>query len=289
MKKTGLLTMVLAFLAAFGAHAQDTIMTGYRSFFGSESTEWYDVRWHFDHMMETHRLVVGEDTVVDGLVYKMLYEYVLNSLDTNDLTGWVDDWRHLIVREDTMTGRLWWKEDYSVDKLIVDMSLSVGDTFEDMGVVMSIHYDSLGRKIIEFPYDAYFTEGVPFRTWMFDSNNDYIVCAFQNGEKVYTNTRLDDRFDLERCKGRIPSNIGVENAEEDKITRVYPNPFHEQLFVEMDCPSRVMLFDVFGNKIEEKQAEDGIVIFYINNNVSGIFNIVVVNHMGKHIYKLIKR
>ena len=110
MKKTVLTMMLLA--VAIVVRAQDTAATGYRSFFGSESTEWYWIKPFVDGGSQAWRFVMDEDTVIGGVNYRLIRGYLLSPVDTTDMTGMpFDDYDGALVREDTVAGRLWYRDD----------------------------------------------------------------------------------------------------------------------------------------------------------------------------------
>ena len=67
-----IMAIALAITAMAGVRAQDTVQTGYRSFFGSESTEWHVDEKDYDVWGLNYRYIIGADTVISGLNYRTL-------------------------------------------------------------------------------------------------------------------------------------------------------------------------------------------------------------------------
>ena len=278
----GALLLSAGCLKAQDPPPQDTTTRGYRSFFGSESTVWYDAVEVMDVGYVTHRLVVGDDTVLGETTYKKLHDYVINTYDSTDVTGGLDedDYRHIIVREDTSFGRLWWRQDGMDEVLLVDMSLNIGDTFGEYGVIRTVYYDSIGRKCIELYNGVCLVEGAPFTTGMFHYP-DVIACVFQDGVKTYTGARIrTNEFDLDRCRGRVPSNNGITLADEKMM--IYPNPCRDQLKIEVDKVKWIQLYDMYGYLVMCKRLNVGINEIEIRGIATGIYILRFV--MNEKIY-----
>ncbi len=126
MKKTALIAM--AFIWTIVAQGQNTDTTGYQSFFGQESTEWWGMIGYPDYY-EYRVIRTTYDTMIDGVQYK--------KAENNIIFNYEEYAEHLdfpiFLREDTGNGRLWCRafdegEGMSEEVLIVDMSLSLEDT-----------------------------------------------------------------------------------------------------------------------------------------------------------------
>ena len=106
----GALLLSAGCLTAQDSPTQDTATHGYRSFFGSESTEWYYGEPLLTGGVFSYRVVIDGDTTINGLNYKRVHKYRLYEQDTNDIVGFeVDEDILILAREDTTTGKLWYK------------------------------------------------------------------------------------------------------------------------------------------------------------------------------------
>jgi len=101
-------------------------------------------------------------------------------------------------REDLNTGQLWYENLYNAERLLMDMSLSVGDTFEvymnEWSTVEDVYYRD-GRKIIQFDWystmwkeNLLFIEGVGRNIgFLYGDYLFYTSCKYDNDQLVYVN------------------------------------------------------------------------------------------------------
>jgi hypothetical protein len=102
------------------------------------------------------------------------------------------------VREDTISGKLWYVLTYpeTEEKLMMDLTLDVGDTFDftgRSGTVDSVYFLDDGRKIIIFDLlvlgeNVRFIEGVGPNTGVIPHFAYYVTCKYDNDELVYMNS-----------------------------------------------------------------------------------------------------
>ena len=191
----------------------------YQSFFGNDSTR---INIYDSHVIDAAWTYVtsiyNSDTVnINGILY---YKTTGNPYDP---------YTDIYYREDIETGRLYqyverndiYVGDLTVEVLICDMSLNVGDTFHFpheldydtnyynhdwepiIGTVTDVRYEN-GKKIIEFD-DAWFdinalsltfTEGV-FPVIVPDYNlgtYNELLCQFKDGEQTYHNSGYEECY-----------------------------------------------------------------------------------------------
>ena len=280
MKKI-LMTITLAFAMAAGVLAQDTTMTGYRSFFGSESTEWICGVDLYDLGPIDMKYSISGDTVIDGTKYKIVRMELNRGL----------------AREDTSLGRLWVKwHPQDEDELVVDLSLSVGDSF-DIGyrgwyVVDSVYVDSEGRKTIHLTHDIYedyyMKEGVGAEMlwsqfFMEGEIDAFLICAYHDDTLLYTTT-LEHNGDIIYDSCKVKRRIGIEEPSLN-IVNVYPNPFLEYLIIEAFGFKHITICDMKGFSLvetDDKRVD-------LRDLPSGLY-IVAINFENKVLYKkVIKR
>ncbi|MDD4374374.1 MAG: hypothetical protein PHG67_10690 [Bacteroidales bacterium] len=165
------------------------------------------------------------------------------------------------LREDPNTGKLWYKNTYNNERLLVDMSLTVGDTFEvftnEWSTVEDVYYLD-GRKIIQF--DLYsnlwkenllFIEGVGrnIGLWYGDYLN-YTSCKYDNDQLVYVNqnTSLFIGCFLD------PTNVDESIAKTDEFSIVQLSGSKQLKIsgvIAYNQPVRLRISDILGNNSSE--------------------------------------
>lgn len=296
MKKTMMMAVTLAITVMAGVRAQDTITTGYRSFFGSESTEWYVGREKVDYLNRENVVFrVSGDTNVNGTGYKKInmgYRWSGDSPIVGDeFVG--------ICREDTMTGRLWlWDKYYSWEEmLIADMSLEMGDDNVD-----TVYYDSLGRKVIVmslpyYPEKYRVIEGVGpeyVDDDIISGGVFYLVCAYHNGVRLpFESQALDwmysgnpSRLDYDKCW--IVPVTGVAMVDSENVV-VYPNPCVATVSMELPEEAQVTVFDALGHVQRSKRYDAGMVTVDMSALPVGIYFISTAYTDRTHWGKIIKQ
>nr|MCR5588760.1 hypothetical protein [Bacteroidales bacterium] len=263
MKKI-LMTITLAFAMAAGVLAQDTTARGYRSFFGSESTEWHVAEEVLDVGTFDYKYSIGDDTVISGLKYRKLEaRWVIctpsNTYEEQDIDYSLSGF----VREDTTEGKLWVRNagTGNEDCLAVDMSLSVGDTFwySDYWLeVENVYTDYLGRKVVDLG-DYYgrvlFIEGVGATMWHCLGASLYSLysmtyCIFHDDTLTYRNGDVlmqygDIFFDTVHCWGGYRT-WGIDVPKE-KGGAVYPNPCVSSISMELLEGAQLTVYDAWGH------------------------------------------
>lgn len=279
MKKT--LTIIASALCLSLAQAQH----GYRSFFGQESTEWYIAAYECGPSTSDDYLVtIGADTTIGGLAYKQAYAAYRHKHDSG-----VDESQPIgHFREDTLTGRLWFREaSQELETLLADLSMEVGGNYEWGYTVDSVYTDTAGRKVIRLKERnnvMYFIEGLGRVGGFFHSEflhvglEQQMVCIYHDGAKVY-NIGDTTMYDEVTCKGVIFE--GIEPADFAEGTIVYPNPFREYLKVEPAGWCELSIFDTTGilrhqapfpadGTVDVSQLEKGMYMLLLKNGKSVI-------------------
>ncbi len=143
------------------------------------------------------------------------------------------------IWEDTISGKLWYFL-YEEERLIMDLSLDVGDTFEFWegytGTVDSVYFLDDGRKVVSidlptgFEENIRFIEGVgPNASLMWSGlSNTYLTCKYDNDELVFVTS--NSMFD-----GCLPLDTGLDpELRNGSKIRLYPNPASDVLHVDID-------------------------------------------------------
>jgi len=86
----------------------------------------------------------------------------------------------------------------------------------------------------------------------------------------------------------VTSTTGMHNTLASNA-KVYPNPFRDNLTVECDESSQVMLFDLFGRKIKEQQASTNIAQISADGLTAGYYILKIVNNSGTETIKVLKQ
>lgn len=169
------------------------------------------------------------------------------------------------IREDAINGKIWYCDIFnSSEKLIMDMALEIGDTFEIIpGIgseVDSVFYNE-GRKTIRFNLQTIwdepvmFIEGVGPNIGVFypadDFDRHYAACKYDMDNLVYVNNNNN----FNDC---VPNPVGIIDKPKTNNPRIYPIPTASLLLVEMpsnsqtktvikiaDISGKVLLSEVF--------------------------------------------
>jgi len=249
----------------------------YEPVISTDSTSW-DIAWKelFGNVMGNLYSVGNQDTLYHELYFQYFgpnAEYVGK------------------FREDVDAGKIWFTPpDYTDEYLIMDLSLTIGDTF-DLPVynntipikVVNIYYIDQ-RKCIEFDYQTEwdeplrFIEGVGRNIAMCSfwfGEFTYAACKYNAGELAYVNSNPN----FIGCE-LDPAGISIIHSNH---VRVYPNPAGERLFVAcdgLDCHEMTILIfnvngmEVYRNRVNANETIDItpfnkglylIQIFYNNN------------------------
>lgn len=265
-------TLFLFFLATFCAtssiHCQDSF--GFESFFGRESTVWNGMYcWH-EHC-DGEMLSLTQDTIINGIQYKKIEAY-FSHWDNGEYFEFRDEERDFFLREDSVTGKLWCRYPYTFlaenpewikeESLIVDMRLSIGDTFEvscitdpcRTDIYIAVDTATIDRRhIIKLRNEhdeIVFIEGVGC-TNLFDYcmhngvTGTSMRCCHKDGELVYHNSNLGGG---EKCAVSV---AGIGNPEKRQQISVYPNPCTDKVWISGEDIVSVTLLDVRGNVLKK--------------------------------------
>ena len=154
--------------------------------------------------------------------------------------------------------------------LIMDLSLSVGDTFATKGtyeedvimVVDSVYYDN-NKKHIQFDRDLWtipsqvppvkccFIEGVG-PNWGFsiaEENAPLLICKHEDDELYYC---YPDTTFFKDCNFREPCFGDAVFTYDPKCINVFPNPTSDKIVIESDFDiSHIVVFDMFGKVLQK--------------------------------------
>ena len=229
---------------SFGVKAQ------YQSFFGDSSTYWTSVGSGLQRVNEwTDSIVYRKDTVFEGLSYKIVSYW----------RGYPDNFYNsdFLLREDTTNGKLWRRYfSDSLDELMADISLNVGDQFlmpisQLSAIVDSVYYLN-SRKHVRLnsgfqSIPVEFIEGVgPSCSFFWKS---VMLCQYKDNLPNYV---------LNAPK--YPSVCNVYQLNVDELTSkegitIYPNPASGFVKIKTNTlkqVSRISINDVLGRLVATK-------------------------------------
>jgi len=197
------------------------------------------------------------------------------------------------VYEDTITGKIWYRyHDSGEEKLIMDMSLSVGDTFQIApgvwNTVDSVFYQG-GRKIIRFDLQTkwdepvLFIEGVGPNISLFypivDYDGNYAACKYDLDNLVYVNNNPN----FINCE---PKPVGISDEPEFARIRIYPNPASSELNVELPGNSqtnvKLILSDFTGRILKQRQFSGSKQTISLTDLKSGIYFVSITTRQQYH-------
>lgn len=166
------------------------------------------------------------------------------------------------VREDTNSGKVWYIDQYgNPEKIIMDMDLSIGDTFRilptQISTVDSVYYQD-GRKNIRFDLQTTmwdeavrFIEGVgPNVSLAYAYAQDwfFVSCKYDASDLVY----ITDNQNFIGCN---PDLSALEEKLNNEKFEIFPNPAYDYINFEINFPLNEYLdfelFDCYGRRVKE--------------------------------------
>lgn len=191
-------------------------------------------------------------------------------------------------REDTTTGQLWHKNQSNDERLIVDMSLEVGESFEIFpgvwSTVESVAYRD-NRKIIQFEWysliwkeNLLFIEGVGRNIGLLHDELDYVACKYDYDELVYVNQNTN-LFD-----GCVLDPVKVNENSTDKTVISISSSYTRQVIVRssnlLSSKTTFTVFNLLGNKVYEYMLSDDTEFINLDFLNSGIYLFMISDEDG---------
>jgi hypothetical protein len=186
-------------------------------------------------------------------------------------------------REDTTTGQLWHKNQSNNERLIVDMSLEIGESFEIFpgiwSTVESVSYQD-NRKIIQFEWysgiwkeNLLFIEGVGRNIGLFYDELDYAACKYDYDELVYVNQNTS-LFD-----GCVLDPVKVDENSTDKTVISISSSSTRQILVRganlLSSKTTFTVFNLLGNKVCEYMLSNDPEFINLDFLNSGIYLFII--------------
>jgi len=242
----------------------------YNTIFGQDTTEWAVPFCQLGQGLIVDRIAI-EDTMIYGQNYKKVGTIEHNSIDYKmmGLLGVTNGF----LREDTISGKVWFLGTINnntvldtVEYLISDMSLSLGDSFvihlnygDSITVVDSVYYEA-GAKYIQLNFrpteigpnfkKVTFVEGVGtnygFAYMHFNTAHNLCPCL-SNYEKDGSTVYFDHS-----CS--VVNNISKVEHNNFLNVNVFPHPISGRSILKFENSTQaevlLVLYDVTGNVIE---------------------------------------
>lgn len=249
-----------------------SLQAQYQSFFGTERTSWNhhtELVGPGSAIFYTDSIVLNHDTLIAGIEYRALGRYYGAPSNSLYYTG------H--VREDTVTGRLWYLELPDTQEiLIVDMSLQIGDSFyyhpyaDNSSGNPWIYADSVyylqGRKHIRFdiaPFTYQIISQNPLEKLLFiegvgstvginlgiKTYGNYLLCQKKNDTLFYANNLFQGLCNLTQINSINPI------ADTPPRLLMYPNPAKDYInvLISGNCTYDIYFINTFGQILHQQQ------------------------------------
>lgn len=266
MKRLLLISLLsVLLLSSHSSNAQP-----YQSIFGDSVSAW--TCQYGGLAIGSMNIVTYTDTIVKGEHSKiLLWEFNVFPTSKTKKLG--------LLREDTTTGSVWYRslppytnpDKDTVDQLIMDMTLKVGDTFftervnglglDTLSIVDSVYIDANNRKHIRFnnniglTFRFEFIEGVGTTLGMAyrDSNiiNNYgaenlgLICAFHDRIDIYSTA-----YKAQLNNKCIPD-VSVGQLNKQAALTIHPNPSTGSVTIELPTrqQTNVSIADISGRTV----------------------------------------
>lgn len=284
MKNILLLCLVISAYIIYPKNAS----AQYKSVFGKNSTSWSLIVGSCVDNFWSDSFSYTKDTLIHDTVYKII----------NANRNW-----NILLREDTVSGKLWMFEEFTYKReiLVMDMSLQKGDTFpffsSSAGETYFIPVDSVyyknGLKIILLDFwmtCAYkeklrFIEGTgPSAGFMNEGDEyeviqGYMMCHFKDGKRVFSSRKFK-----ERCY--VNTLIGIDHEyNSSTLLKLYPNPTNGTGIItfqnEKNTCTNLEIYDLKGKKIFGNSTKNTYITFNINAFENGVYIYKLMNDKGE--------
>lgn len=195
-----------------------------------QSTSWNAASGACDFIITDSTIIIG-DTLYNGNTYFTLYNF---GYSENDSLGF--------LREDTVSGKLWYRHSLNnpPEFLIMDLSLQKNDIFTLCGfndsidiIVDTTYYDNEGRKHVDFGFGILdicgsvsqfeFIEGIGPTPGLFYQGDFYepycnsaLLCCTKDGQQIFSNLIFNNVCMI--------NETGIRETPLNNNSTIYPNP-----------------------------------------------------------------
>lgn len=289
MKKSVILSFFLLIFFAFKANSQD-----FETICQVGSTSWNYISYGACDYFNSDSITILKDSLYNEQTYYVLFNH---DFDINDTVGY--------LREDTILGKLWFREDLHMcqEFLIMDLSLNKNDSFTLYSyfssfemIVDTVFYDIESRKhvgfgdrnmqLCAFTPDFEFIEGVGCTACHFYQGistgeilNTALLCCHKNDELVFSNEEFDNL-----CTYNITN---IQTHDETFISNVFPNPSNGSFIIQFDNSDNqlfnLVIYSLTGQTvfcvktnqnqiIIDKKLDKGIYLYKLTNQTDMLFS-----------------
>lgn len=208
-----------------------------------QSTSWNYIPNGGCDAFYTDSITILKDTLYNSQKYYVLYNH-----------RFLENGRVGFLREDTITGKLWYSENLqtSEEYLVMDLNLQKNDAFLIYDnnssfeiYVDSVYYDNNNRKHIDFGYDNLFLcsanpkfefiEGIGTSAFLFyqgTANSTQLsmalLCCNKENQQIYSNETFSNICNI--------TEVGIVETGLVRYPEVYPNPSKFSFQVKFDNP-----------------------------------------------------
>jgi hypothetical protein len=210
----------------------------YKSIFGKSTTEWNVIFGGGPESYISSKMFVNGDTIINNHTYQRIMTYLMGSE------------KEKFLREDTALGKVWHlNQSLSREILIMNLSLNKSDSFrvfydfytDSIDLIVDTVFVNNGIKYVQF--GILITIGKGFELFKFIEGtgtnaglfyyfimDDYLLCHWKDGEKVFGNTLF-----LDTCEVDI---IGKLESLIEKEVLIYPVPAKDHLHIQYKNPCK---------------------------------------------------
>ena len=282
--------IVISFL--FLSSSNVLLAQNYNSIFGIENTTWKTPFCNLDQahvkeqVSEMESMINGESYKMVGTIYSGGVSYDLAGIDANGF-----------AREDVTTGKAWFMSTIetmsgldTVEYLIMDLSLNVGDTFliyqpwneVITSIIDSVYYIS-GVKHVQTNYHFWgsdepltFIEGVGTNYSLGYMHDSFNMCRCL----ISINKDLDEVYSNSDC---FPPMVGNETLIEEVSISIFPNPASTYLTVESNLKSvqDYAIYSILGEKIMSGRISSQRI------DISDLLSSSYILKVGNQVFKLV--
>jgi hypothetical protein len=265
-----------------------------------------------------------QDTVIQNIRYRIVYEYTLNSTSFDTIRK-----EYAYFRQDTLSKKVYIIREYlneNVERLLMDYSVQKGDT-----VILDAYYwelfpnetDSLyiidsvanielfngeTRKIFYlsnhgsfYPIKLTNIEGIgsigfpfgPTSNWVNKLSHqsgeiccpDSLLCLYVKNQYVYVNNNIS------RC-GKLEVWTDIQSTVNDLQCYIFPNPTHDQVNISFNTIYNdhiVSVINLYGKKIMSVQVNHGNLLVDLSSYPAGVYFVNVNSQKIFKTFKLIKK
>lgn len=257
----------------------------------------------YTYVLDIQYEMTAADTTVNNKVYSKIFKRTAHGgnysvVPTTSVSANAPDLYIGAVREDS-NQVVYFLDTLGTEHLLMDFGVTVGEgispyqancpigiTHQDSLLVGSAyrqqhHYQQIGSCSAP-PYYLSFVDGIGYLTGgLFETAGIYqlLYCFKANNQVLYTSE--GNCFEIYPYGATATTSTMAEAA-----VRLYPNPIHNDVYVEMPFWAQIRVYNVWGQLVTEKQGTN-VVHFDTNNWQTGVY-VLVVSDKNNNLVKQFK-